>query len=316
MFRKATNLLFVFLGTIGFMLGLVSPASALEVGDIVMQAMPAEQEIMLAPGLSEFGSIEVSNVGRLPLNFTVSTRPYQVLNSDYDPDFTTENDYTKLSNWVTFRQTEYHLEPGESAMVQFRIDVPEDIPGGGQYAAVIIETRDSKDPNATMRTVSQIASLLYTHVDGEEHIGGVIVSQKLPRFLLGSPFTSSVTVKNDGNVDFRIKHTLTIRDFFTNREVLSPESVNANGQTIGTVEPIVLPATSRTSDLTWEGAPQLGLFRAISHVSFLDQESTEERVVFICPIWLAGIVVFGVVLMILWLILRIRKRKQNRPQVV
>lgn len=315
MFRKVTNLLLVLVGTMTCILGLMSPASALEEGDIVMQARPAGQEIELLPGEPYRGHITVTNIGRLPFDFSVSTRPYQVLNDSYDPDFVTENDYTKLYNWIKLDQTAYHLEPGASTEVEFEIAVPANVPGGGQYAALMVETSDSKDSAATMQTISQLASLLYAHVDGEEHIGGVIMSQNLPSFLLGSPFTSSVTVKNDGNIDFRMEHSLAIYDFFTNREVFTPDAVDADGNALGKANLVVLPATSRTSDLTWDGAPQLGVFRAVSHVTFLDQDSTKEQIVFICPVWLAGLVVFFVILMVLWLVLRIHKRKQNKPLI-
>lgn len=316
MFRKVTNLALVFIGILTYTLSTISPVSALEAGDIVMQVMPAEQEIELSPGLEYSSKVKVTNIGRLAFNFTVSARPYQVLNEDYDPDFSTENSYTKLYNWISFAQTSYHLEPNASTDVEFTIEVPADVAGGGQYAAIIIETRDSQDSSATMKTINQLASLLYAHVEGEEHIGGVLMSHRLPRFLLGSPFSSTVTIKNDGNVDFRAEHTLTIYDFFTNREVFTPDTVDSSERPLGTANPVILPATSRVSRLTWEGAPQLGVFRAVSHVSFLDQDSTKEQIVFICPVWLAGIVMFFIVLMILWIVLRIHKHKQNKPQVV
>lgn len=316
MFRKVTQSLLVFIGTMACALNLVSPASALEAGDIVMEARPAAQDFELIPGEHYTGSITISNIGRLPFTFTVKASPYQVIDEDYTPDFVTQNDYTKLYNWLSFNQTEYHLEAGASAEVLFEIEVPSDAPGGGQYAAIIASTSDSKDAGSTMQMISQLASLLYTHVEGDQHVGGVVTKQELPSFLLGSPFTSTVTVKNDGNVDFRFEHTLTIHDFFTNREVFTPDAIDENDQAVGMASLIVLPETSRTNSLTWEGAPQLGVFRAISRVTYLGQESVKEQIVFICPVWLAGAVVFCIVLMVLWIVLRIRKRKQNRPQVV
>lgn len=291
----------------------ILPASALEAGDIVVQIKPAEQTFDLVPGQSYLGSIMVENTGRLPFNFTVSAKPYQVKNEDYDPDFSTVTDYTKLQNWITFNQNEYHIEPGQSLEVIFEINVPEDVPGGGQYAAIIIETRDSVDPEAHVRIISQLAAILYGHVQGEEHVGGVIVAHSLPRFLLGSPFSASVTVKDDGNTDFRVTHTLTVRDFFTNREVFSPEAVIEDGSRPGYASVFVLPGTSRRNILTWSGAPQLGVFKAVQTVSYLDKTETYEQLVIICPIWLAGLVVFFVVLMIIWIVMRIRKRRHNRP---
>lgn len=65
MFRKVTYLLLVFIGTVTCTLSLISPALALEAGDIVMQARPAGQEIELVPGEVVEGSVTVANIGRL-----------------------------------------------------------------------------------------------------------------------------------------------------------------------------------------------------------------------------------------------------------
>ena len=292
------------------------PVSAYEAGDIVFQITPADQDIELEAGESCLSSIRVKNVGRLPITVNVSVRPYQVLDEDYNADFVTENDYTKLSNWIILESPSYSLEPGDEEEIVFLITVPDDVPGGGQYAAILVETRDSIDDDATVKVIGQIASLIHAHVAGEEHVGGVIMAQSLPRFLLGSPFTSKVTVKNDGNVDFRLRHSLTIYDYFTHREVFTPESLDANGNLIGTVKPAILPATRRTSTLTWSGAPQLGVFPAVQTVSFLDEEYTYEQVVILCPIWLAGAAALLVALMVLWLIVRLYHRKRSRPQVL
>lgn len=294
----------------------VTPAAALEPGDLVFRINPAEQTIDLAPGQHFTGVIKVQNTGRLGINIDLLAKPFQVLNDNYDPDFATENSYTKLHNWITFPETHYYIEPGATAECLFEVDVPLDVPGGGQYAAIMIETADGSSDDATFRQVNQLASLVYAHVAGEEHIGGVLMAHKLPHFLLGSPFTASATVKNDGNIDFRLNHTLTIYDFFTNKEVFVPGGINANGETIGQANPIILPATSRTNTLTWEGAPQLGVFRAVQTISFLDQNYTYEQIVIICPIWLAGIVLFFIILMVIWIISRVHARKRKQPQVM
>lgn len=314
MLRKVINSLLVFIGIATYTLGMISPVSALEAGDIVLQLQPAQQEFHLVPGHRYGGAITVTNVGRLPFTFTVVARPYQVLNAEYDPDFSTENNYTRLSTWIDFGRSEYRLEPGASVDVEFMIAVPEDAPGGGQYAAIIVETKDSRDENATMKTITQVASILYGQVYGDERLSGELISQNLPNFLLSSPFSSTVTLRNDGNVDFRAEHTLTIHNFFTGREVFSPTV--ADGQSVGSADPIVLPDTTRVSRITWEGAPPLGIFRATSHISFLDQEYAKDSIVFLCPIWLVGLIVIFILLAIIWIILRLRRHKESHSQVV
>ena len=46
----------------------VSPVSALEAGDVVVQINPAEQTFDLVPGASYLGNITVENTGRVGLN--------------------------------------------------------------------------------------------------------------------------------------------------------------------------------------------------------------------------------------------------------
>lgn len=287
-------------------------ASALETGDIVLQVSPAEQEIDLAPSQTYTGSFTVENVGRKAFTFTLTARPYQVSGPDYTPVFTTETAYTTLSTWLTFDQNNLELAPGASAEVTYHVNVPADVPGGGQYAAIIVETRDADD-TAAMRIVSQIAVLLYASVSGEQRLEGSLLDQQLPNFLLGSPFTSVVTVENTGNLDFDLTHTLTITDFFTGRTIVDQSTVNPDDTRAGFAEQVVLPVTTRTSTLTWSGAPALGLFRARQTVSFLDQTYDLEQVVFLCPVWLVGLLIVFILLFFVWLALRLRRHYQSRP---
>lgn len=316
MLKKTAKILSILLFVMTSSFGQSSPASALEAGDVVIQVKPADQELDLAPGQTVRGKVTVQNVGRLPFTFTVSARPYQVLNENYDPDFVTENSYTKLHNWITFPQDSFQIEPGAQQEVSFTITVPEGVPGGGQYAAIIVETRDSMSEDAGVRIISQLASLIYAHVEGEEHIGGVLMAHYLPNFLLSSPFTARATVKNDGNVDFRLTHSISIKDFFTNKEILSENSVDENGKFIARATPMILPETQRSSAITWDGAPQLGVFKVTQTISFLDQNYAFEQVVIFCPVWLIAAVAVFIFLIILWVILRLRSRKRRRPQVL
>ncbi len=290
-------------------------AAAIEQGDIVIQVNPADQDIDLTPGQVTNGSIKVKNLGRQSYNFTVFSKPYQVINDIYDPDFSTENSYTKLHNWLSFPRTEYYITPGEELVVDFTVNVPADTPGGGQYAAIIIETRDSINAEASFQTVNQVASLIHAHVAGDTREEGLLMKHSIPRIVFGSPLTVSSNIKNDGNIDFRANHSMTIWNFFTGDEVFSPDTLK-DGRLVGSINPAILPASSRYNALTWENAPQLGVFRVKQVISFLDEVYEFEEIVFICPIWLVGGLIFLIFLMVFWLIARIRARKKRRPQVV
>ena len=325
------------------------PAFALEPGDRVISINPSEQIIDLTPGERYEGAITVQNAGRLAFKVTLSAAPYHVNDSSYDPDFSTDNSYTALKNWLSFPESDFILEPGRSAPAQFIIDTPTDIPGGGQYAAIMVEATDVFDasgnlietPTSTVNVHPRLAAVLYAHIEGGElRESASLTHHTLPGLVIGDAVTFSATIENDGNVDFFAAQTLSIRNFFTGAEILRPASTtqtphdsaqadNAAQDTFTTAETpdtpqpftdyfILLPGTSRTNIIKWDlastGTFPIGLYRLTQTITFLDHEETFERLLFICPVWLALLIVFLVALAVVWLLLSLTKRLKTKRQ--
>lgn len=315
MFKRLSIILSTFIFAILFS----APATALESGDVVMSLTPANQDLELEPGQQYQGSLTVTNVGRLPFDVKASVSPYYVGSDNYDPDFSAENAYTKLPNWITLEKYKFHLEPSESTTVRFAVDVPEDVAAGGQYAAIMLlsDAGDTGDDNA-VKVSAQLAAILYGHVNGGElRTSGELTEHDFPGFVMDGKFSVSQTVKNDGNVDFKVTQKLTIKDFFSNQDIITPDSVSDDGRPLGYNVATVLPGTSRTGILTWENAPQFGLYHVTQEISFLDQTQVFSRLVFFCPVWLIIIVGAVILVLILWLILSIiKKHKRHQPAVI
>lgn len=292
-----------------------APASALEPGDVVMSLTPANQDLELYPGQQYQGSLKVTNVGRLPFDVKASVSPYYAGNDDYTPDFEAENAYTKLPNWITLEHYKFHLDPGDSTTLRFMVDVPEDIAAGGQYAAIMLLSDAGENAgNDAVKVSAQLAAILYGHVNGGElRTKGELTEHSFPSFVMDGNFSVSQTVKNDGNVDFKVTQKLTVKDFFSNQDVITPSSVSSDGQPLGYADATVLPGTSRTGILTWENAPTLGLYHVTQEISFLDEVYTFSSLVFFCPVWLVVVVSAALIAIIFWIIFSIvRKRKQSR----
>lgn len=311
MFKKSCAILAIILGA-GF-LWTPTPVSALEPGDIVMSLNPSEVELELAPGKTVEASVGVSNIGRLPFDVHASVSPYSVnAEDDYAPDFSSNTSYTQLHNWITLKKETYHIEPGESIVVDFTIKVPQNVASGGQYAAIMLLSDSGIEEEGAVKVQGQLAAIVYGHVDGGEVIkSGELVSHLLPSFMFNDSITVSQTVKNTGNVDFRVKQTMTITDFFSNREVVTADSVSSEGQMIGYNLATVLPDTSRTGVLTWADAPKLGLFNVTQEISFLDQTYTFSQLVLICPIWLVALIIVAIIALIVRIVYRVKSHKQD-----
>lgn len=292
-----------------------APVSA-QSGDVIVSLRPSEQDLELTPGKTYEESVVVYNIGKEAFDFSVEASPYQTKDNSYEPDFFSETSYTKLANWITFEQHDFHVETGTSAEVKFRITVPADAPGGGQYAAILIRLDDADGDTSGIGIIPQLASTIHGHVKGNAvRRDGRMISHHFPTILLSSPFTITSVFENTGNIDYRVTESWTIRDFFTNREYVGPDSANEDGYTYGTLSAAVLPNTERTIKLNWQDAPAFGVFRVEQTISYFDQTETYSHVVVVCPIWvviLAGaFIIFGII----WLVAHVISRRRNRPQV-
>lgn len=311
--QKFLLLLTIFLG-----LSLqAQPALALLDDDIALTIHPTTQTIELDPGREYTGNVTITNSGQQPFTALVSAAPYQVDSEAYTPDFSTENAYTKLYGWISFPEESYYLEPGASAKVEYTVNVPEDVVGGGQYAAILVRTEDSIKEEDSIQVISQVAGILYGRVNGADmHPEGEIAEQDIPGFVMDGLLEVAETVYNTGNVDFRVNHSVTITDFFSGEKVLDPEMKDSDGYSLASDNVIVLPGTSRRNVITWENTPRLGVYKVQQTVTFLDTESSTEQIVIFCPSWLLFSIIGLIVLAILWIILAARRRRHKQPQVL
>lgn len=295
---------------------LAQPTSAYNAEDFSIMLYPSSQTLALFPNTSVDGSVNIVNTGKIPIDFTVHATPFQVNSEDYSPDYELVNRYTALASWVQFAETDYHAEPGETVEVKFHIDVPEDAVGGGQYAAIMAYTEDSADPDATVKTASQIAAILYGRVGGADiKAEGEIVEQTIPGFLFNGPLEITETAYNTGNVDFTVYHAVTITDFFSGEEVMNADTTNSEGAIIGSNNSIVLPGTSRTDKIIWETTPKIGIYRVHQKILILEEEINTEQIVIFCPPWLILALAGLLFLLILWIILAVRHHRRKAPQV-
>lgn len=302
-------------GVMGILCSLYSSkvALALDTDDIVMSVSPASQELELQPGQKYQGKINVSNSGRTSFQVKVSTKPFYVKDETYDPVFSTDSAYTKLHNWIKLSEKSFTINPEEKHVLEFEITVPNDVAPGGQYAAIMFLSENEDATPATIKTSGRIATILYGHVNGgEARMSGELVDHKLPSLWRNSGISISQTVTNNGNIDFRVQQTMTIKEFFSNREVVNPSTTTSDGDTIGTSNVMVLPGTSRMSVLSWPDAPKLGLFQVTQNIDFLDQNYTFEQIVFICPIWVIAIIIGVIFFIIVYTVSRSRNKKNNQ----
>ncbi len=275
---------------------------------IHLQVSPTKQKISLAPGSSYVGTFKVQNVGAAEFNYSVYATPYSVVNENYSPNYEGLTNYTQIAEWITFdtKTATGKLQPGTSVDVAYTVNVPKDAPAGGQYAALMAQTEDGNDANATVAVVHRVGMILYAAVPGDTRETGEIIKNTVNTFYFNPPLTVSSLVKNTGNVEQTATYNVKIYPLFSNEAVFSTEEKDDKEKQLD-----IIPDTSRFNSITWEGAPRIGIFSVEQTIEFAGQVSTNKKLVLICPLWLLFVIFAMLFFIIFWLVSRARDRKRQ-----
>ncbi len=266
---------------------------------------PATNRVKLDPGQEHKDVMVVKNESSKAEKFRVYAAPYQASNEEYEPDFSTANDHTKIADWIKFEKTEYNIDAGAEQEVPYLIKVPQDASGGGQYAVIFAETVvdniDTKGEGQTINVSKRPGLLIFATINGEFEVKGSIESQTIKGLLFKPPVSTEAIIKNDGGTDFIAKTSISVRPFFGGKGVYS-SSRNYE----------VLPETTRKIEMDWSSTPQLGLFIVESAVSVaeLDISESVSRVVFVCPMPLFVLIIIAFILLIVMIVARVRKSRE------
>lgn len=280
-------------------------AVAEETPDYRIQITPAKVELDLEPGKVTTMKFKVQNTGAKEFEYQVFASPYSVSNEKYEQDFSAENKYTYLAKWIKFSEESGKIAPDGEEEITVTVEVPKDVPAGGQYAAIFARMIEPESENDTtgITALKQVGMLIYsTNVDGNTRETGNIVEAKVPSFMFAPPIKATSVVENTGNVHADATYIMQVYPLFGDEEVYTNEE-NPEKRTI-------LPETRRLNTLTWDGAPQLGIFKVKQTVKFLDEVKEIEKVVFICPIWFLLIILVLIFLAVFWIVSRTRGRKE------
>lgn len=275
-----------------------------ELPDYRIQVSPARFDLELAQGKSYTETFKVQNTGKEKFDFKLSVAPYTVSDDKYNANFSTETAYTDLVEWVRLSKTEGTVEPGESVEITASINVPSDVPAGGQYAAILAQiVEDESDGSTGVAITKQVGILLFSNVDGITRKEAKIEDAKIDGFLFKPPISATSVVVNSGNTHVEATYILQVFPFFGGEEVYTNEDSPETH--------LILPETRRFNTISWDNSPQLGLFKVKQTVKVLDHTEVVEKVVFLCPIWFLFILILIVFCVIFWIVSRIRNRNKE-----
>ena len=272
---------------------------------IHLMVSPASQTLgKLEPGKSYEGKFSVRNVGTEEFDYKVYATPYTVQDEEYNPEYTTTNNYTYIAEWFTFSKTTGHLDPRGEEEISYTVKVPANAAGGAQNAAIMVETEDSVDPSKTVSATSRVGIITYSQIDGVTNPCGKIIEKKVPSLLLNPPISASALVENCGNIDLNVKYVFTVTPLFSSEPVYTNED---SPKVLAT-----LPETRRYTNLEWENSPSIGIYKTKLSVTYNGKTEDIEKIVLICPLWVIILVIVFIGAVVFWLVSRNKERKAKR----
>ena len=296
-------------------LPVIGGISAKAAGGYSFSVSPMKEKILLNPGDHYTSALTVytSTEHDMDVKYKIEVGEFFV-DENYNNIFAECGTYCEMANWIEIESpVEGVLKPGEKTIIQYTINVPEDAPGGGQYASIIVqgdpwtgedngeEDSDDGEVRSAIKEEKKIAYTIYAEVAGDVIRQGEITDVDVPSFLLSGDIKGTTAIKNTGNVHGEATYKLQIFPLFSDEEIYTNEE-DPNTATI-------LPDRTRYNETVWENTPGIGIFNVIYTVEFEGVIAQVSKMVIKCPIWLLFIIIFAIVAIVIWLVMKARARK-------
>ena len=268
---------------------------------------PMNQKIILTPGETSTGTFKIANPATNVGNFAyvITVGPFYV-DDNYDIYYSNNGDYNQIVDWITLSRTEGELAPNEVEEVKFTINVPEDAPAGGQYAAITVtsKTPEGGTEGGLNINISQaMAHIVYAEIAGSTERHGEVIYTDVPSFLFSGNVSGTAAIKNTGNVHSTATYTLEVTPIFSNEEIYT----NLEDPQTKTI----LPDRTLVNTVSWTETPSMGIYNVVFTTEFEGVTQQVKKLVIVCPLYLLFIIIFAIVLAVFWVVSRSKKRNKT-----
>lgn len=303
-----------------------SESAAHTEGSTSISIMPVNKILQISSNSVYEDKLTVNNDGDSVMKIEVYASPYSYVYSEnedaYKLGFNSENNFTQMSRWITFKTTSdewvkkavYTIEPKNHVDVNYRISTPESIPAGGQYAVIFAHTLTSSVNASGIRTEASPGMVVYGRSSEGETIIKPVISDLSVRYGIENSeskqngFYASAKVKNEGNVDFNAIGKMVVKNIFGGGVVYE------TAQPSGMIS--VIPDAELTVSDSWTDPPFFGLYQVSWSVSVGEESETVEKLVFVnFPLFLILSIIL-LTIIIIGVIIGVRRRKERRSRLV
>lgn len=286
---------------------------------------PVSRTLTIASNQTYDGTMNVTNDGDGEMKIEVHASPYSYIYSSeedlYKLGFNSQNNFTQISRWITIKDKNgnyvenptFKIPAGETLVVEYKITTPDNIPAGGQYAVIFVQTVSDDTTASGIQTEASAGMVIYGHSsEGEVQLTAEIRDMEIGQGtstdenVKNNNFYGRAKVKNTGNVDFFARGKLKVEPIIGFSSYETADNASA---------PSIIPESERVVEDEWKETPDFGLFKVTWTVSAGETSETIERVVFLISPVAIIITIIVLTIIIVGIIIVVRKRKERRSRL-
>ena len=285
---------------------------------------PVNKILQLEADKTYEDSFDVANNGSSSMRFEVYASPYSYTYSETDQayrlGFNSENNYTQISRWISFKdksgnwveKATFEVPSKDTFTVHYKISTPSSIPAGGQYAVLFAHTLSDKTTSGGIKAEASPGLVVYGRAVGETILSSEVSNMEIRQTLeVGTEkkniINGKAKVKNTGNVDFMASGRLKVTGIFGNVYYETPSTSTSSRVSI-------IPETELEVTDSWQDTPYFGLFNVEWTVTAASGDQTITMQVLILPLPIIVLIILLLTIITIWIIVVVRKRRERRAR--
>lgn len=301
--RSCKIFLFVFIGI--YLFGIPTGISAQS--RIPLIVAPARQTVALDAGKTENLVIKFFNESEVAVSGNLKAIDFIVTDKDGSPILLEDQE----NDWIKLPYDRATIAAGDVLRVNFKVTVPKDTLPGGRYIAIMFEQtgqlpENKSDSEGASAVSSRIVGLVSVRINGAVYESAFVDIFKIPTFLEFGPVPVYFEILNKGGLHISPVGQLTLTNWFS-KEVdnITLESKN------------IFPNAKRIYEERLGKTWMFGRYIASLTASYGEQGKTLtiNQFVWVIPITLILIIIFGIIIISLLTVLIINKFKAKQVKL-
>lgn len=173
---------------------------------------PPSFEVSANPGDTIKNVVKVTNITSNPIALETLAKDFIAVGNEGAVELLDESSSFSLANWVNFEVDNITLQPKQTVLIDYQINVPSNAEPGGKFASLIFRTVLPENTEVTGATLAQeVGALVLMRIAGNAKEYAIISEFTSDKSVYEyGPVEFTLIVKNEGSVHVRPKTNVTI----------------------------------------------------------------------------------------------------------